>query len=213
MVIANNALLKGARGRLGGVVFQPWGDKVIVRSAPTRRKVPASKQSGLQQLTRFNFKNATIYAKEVTRDPEKKAYYARKAKVIGVRSAYSAAISDFMRGLTIESVDTRGFKGKVGGQIKVTVRKKDFAAKEVTVSLKTIAGKMIEQGKAAMHSNGAWIYRNCAGTMEPVVVVEVEALNWNGGCERKTSSLVLGNGARRCTAGRPDNATLPTSLQ
>lgn len=194
MVIANNALLKGARGRLGGVVFQPWGDKVIVRSAPARRKVPASKQSGLQQLTRFNFKNATIYAKEVTRDPEKKAYYARKAKVIGVRSAYSTAISDFMRGLTIESVDTRGFKGKVGGQIKVTVRKKDFAAKEVTVSLKTMAGEVIERGKAVLDSNGAWIYRNRVGTVERVVVVEAEAVNRNGCCETKAVTVVVRGG-------------------
>jgi hypothetical protein len=110
MVIENNALLKGARGSLGGVVFQPWGDKVIVRSKPAKRKVPVWKQSQLQQLTRMNFKDATVYAKAVTRDREKKAYYARKAKAIGVRSAYSAAISDYMRGLTIEAVDTRRYK-------------------------------------------------------------------------------------------------------
>jgi hypothetical protein len=191
MVIANNALWKGARGSLGGVVFQPWGDKVIVRSKPTFRKVPVSKQSHLQQLTRFNFKNASLYAKEVTRDREKKAYYARKAKVIGVRSAYSAAISDYMRGLSIESVDARRYSGKAGGLVKVTVRKKDFAAKEVNVTFKTMAGEVIERGKAAMASNGAWIYRNQAGTAERLVVVETEAINWNGSCERKTSTLVL----------------------
>jgi hypothetical protein len=173
MVIANNALLKGARGRLGGVIFQPWGDKVIVRSEPTFRKVPAWKQSRRQQLTRMNFKHATLYAKEVTRDPEKKAYYARKAKAIGVRSAYSAAISDYMRGLTIESVDTRQYNGKIGGQIKVTV------------------GEIIERGKAAMDSNGAWVYRNQVGTTEQMVVVEVEAVNRNGCSEKKTNTLKI----------------------
>jgi hypothetical protein len=191
MVIANNALLKGARGRLGGVIFQPWGDKVIVRSEPTFRKVPAWKQSRRQQLTRMNFKHATLYAKEVTRDPEKKAYYARKAKAIGVRSAYSAAISDYMRGLTIESVDTRQYNGKIGGQIKVTVRKKDFAAKEVNMSFKTTVGEIIERGKAAMDSNGAWVYRNQVGTTEQMVVVEVEAVNRNGCSEKKTNTLKI----------------------
>jgi hypothetical protein len=63
----------------------------------------------------MNFRDAAVYARTVTRDPEKKAYYARKAKVIGVRSAYSAAISDYMRGLTIESVDTRRYHGKANG--------------------------------------------------------------------------------------------------
>jgi hypothetical protein len=191
MVIANNALLKGARGKLGGVVFQPWGDKVIVRSEPTLRKVPVWKQSRRQQLTRLNFKNATLYAKEVTRDREKKAYYARKAKAIGVRSAYSAAISDYMRGLTIESVDTRRYTGKAGGQIKVTVRKKDFAAKAVNVVFKTMEGEIIERGTAVMDSNGAWVYRSQVEVLERVVAVEVEAVNWNGRSEKKTTTVVL----------------------
>lgn len=194
MVIANNALWAGARGSLGGVVFQPVGDKVIVRSAPTLRKVPVGKQSRLQQLTRLNFKNATLYAKEVTRDAAKKAYYARKAKAIGVRSAYSAAISDYMRGLSIESVDTRRYTGKAGGQIKVTVRKKDFAAKEVHVGFKTMAGGTIEQGKAVMDSNGTWVYKNLVGTLERAVVVEVEAVNWNGDKARKTWTVAFRDG-------------------
>lgn len=191
MVIANNALWKGARGSLGGLVFQPWGDKVIVRSESRRRKVPVEKQSRRQQLTRMNFKDATVYARTVTRDPEKKAYYARKAKVIGVRSAYSAAISDYMRGLTIESVDTRRYSGKASGQVKVTIRKKDFSAKEVNVIFRTMTGETIERGKAAMDSNGSWIYRNLVGTVERMVVVEIEAVNWNGRIEKKTNTVVI----------------------
>ena len=192
MVIENNALWRGARGSLDGLVFQPWGDKVIVRTKPRVRKVPVWKQSERQQRTRRNFKDATVYAKTVTRDREKKAYYARKAKAIGVRSAYSAAISDYMRGLTIEDVDTRRYNGKVDGQVKVTVRKKDFAAKEVYVSFKTMAGETVERGKAVMDSNGAWVYRNLVATVERVVVVEVEAVNWDGCVKKKTTTVVPG---------------------
>jgi len=94
MVIENNALWKGARGSLDELVFQPWGDKVIVRSKPRKRKVPVWKQSIQQRRTRINFKDATVFAKTVTQNPEKKAYYIKKAKALGVRSAYSAAISD-----------------------------------------------------------------------------------------------------------------------
>jgi hypothetical protein len=72
--------------------------------------------------------------------------------------------------------------------VKVTVRKKDFAAKEVNVSFKTMAGETIERGKAMMDSNGAWIYRNVVGTSEKTVVVEVEAVNWNGRSEQKTNT-------------------------
>jgi hypothetical protein len=191
MVIENNALWKGARGSLDGLVFQSVGDKVIVRTKPRVRKVPVWKQSERQQRTRRNFKDATVYAKSVTRDREKKAYYAKKAKAIGVRSAYSAAISDYMRGLTIEAVDTRRYNGKVGGQIKITVRKKDFAAKEVNITLKTMAGEVIERGKAAIDRNGAWVYKNVMGTMERVVIIDVDAVNWDGGSWNQTSTTVL----------------------
>jgi len=192
MVIANNALWKGARGSLGGLVFQTWGDKVIVRSEPRRRKVPLSKQSRRQQLTRLNFKDATVYAKTVTRDREKKAYYAKKAKALGVRSAYSAAISDYMRGLTIESMDTRRYNGKVGGEVKVTLQKKNFAAREVHISFKTPAGEQIEQGKATQDPSGAWVYKNQVNTSEKIVVLEVQALNWSDRGEKKTRTLELG---------------------
>ena len=192
MVIENNALWRGARGSLDGLVFQSWGDKVIVRTKPQVRKVPVWKQSERQQRTRRNFKDATVYAKAVTRwDSEKKAYYVKKAKVIGVRSAYSAAISDYMRGLAIEDVDMRRYSGKVGGQIKVTVRKKDFAAKEVNVTFKTMTADIIEQGKAVMDSNGAWVYRNLAATAERMVVIEIEAVNWNGKNQNQTNTVVL----------------------
>jgi hypothetical protein len=190
MVIENNALWRGARGSLDGLVFQSWGDKVIVRTKPRERKVPVWKQSERQQRTRRNFKDATVYAKTVTRDREKKAYYAKKAKAIGVRSAYSAAISDYMRGLTIESVDTHRYNGKAGGQIRVTVRKKDFMAKEVNVTFKTTAGEVIERGKATIDSNGAWVYRNRVATGERMVVVEIEAVNWDGGSQNQTSMVV-----------------------
>ena len=166
--------------------------RLIVRSEPRRRTVPFEKQSRRQQLTRLNFKEATVYARTVTRDPEKKAYYARKAKTIGVRSPYSAAISDYLRGLTIESVDTRRYSGKANGQVKVTVRKKDFAAKEVNITIKTMAGEIIEQGKAMTDSNGAWIHKNVKAAPERTVVIEIEALNWNGQAEKKTNTLVLG---------------------
>ena len=190
MVIANNALWKGVRGSLDGLVFQSVGDKVIVRTKSEQKKVPFEKQSRRQRQTRLNFKDATVYAKSVTRwNPEKKAYYARKAKILGVRSAYSAAISDYMRGLTIEAIDTRRYNGKAGGQVKVTVRKKDFAASEVNVIFKTTAGETIEQGKAVMDSNGAWVYRNHVATAEPTLVLEVEAVNWNGHIEKKTHTL------------------------
>ena len=207
MVIANNALWKGARGSLDGLVFQSVGDKVIVRTKAEYKKVPVEKQSWRQQMTRRNFKDAAAYAISVTRwNREKKAYYAKKAKIIGVRSAYSAAISDYMRGLTIESVDTSRYTGKVGGKVKVTVRKKDFAAKEVNVTLKSGAGEVIERGKAVMDSNGAWVYRNVVGDsgipgfqnskipnsrLERTVVVEIEAVNWDGRVERKTNTIQL----------------------
>jgi hypothetical protein len=78
----------------------------------------------------------------------------------------------------------------------VTVRKKDFAAKEVNVTFRTTSGEVIERGKATIDSNGAWVYRNLAATGERVIVVEIEAVNWDGCVEKKTSTWEVVGGTR-----------------
>jgi len=185
MVIANNPMIQGARGKLSGVVFYPYGNKTIVASRPTRKKIPLEKQSEAQRNTRLNFQAAAYYAKTIIQDPEKKDYYTRKAKAVGVRSAYSAAIADYMRGLAIESVDMRRYTGQPGGRVSITVRKRDFAAQEVNVTIKTETGEVVERGRAVKAPNGAWVYQNVAAFPGREVVLEMAAVNCNQRVVRK----------------------------
>ena len=54
-----------------------------------------------------------------------------------------------------------------------------------------MAGEVIERGKAAVDGNGAWVYRNLVETGKRVVV-EAEAVNWNGVVVRTTSTVGIG---------------------
>ena len=115
-----------ARGGLGKVVcFKQMYGKTVMTNYPRKVEIPREKQSAAQRGTRDNFRDASAYAKQVLKDPAQKAYYEKKKKQLGLYSAYQAAITDYMRKLRLESVNMKKYTGKVGGQIMMTVRKKD----------------------------------------------------------------------------------------
>lgn len=120
--IPTTSPLYGAQGLVGGLLFRTVGGKTVVSAYEGPRK--KRKQSELQQLTRSRFAEATRYAKGIMRDPVKYEYYKKKAKKLGVTSAYTAAITEFMRKprvegcLTTISPPTRSSSGgqsRIGG--------------------------------------------------------------------------------------------------
>jgi hypothetical protein len=52
----------------------------------------------LQRGTRITFREATVFAKRVLKDPVRKAYYQNQARELKLPNAYTAAITEFMRG-------------------------------------------------------------------------------------------------------------------
>lgn len=95
-IVSRNCLLNGMKGVIGGLVFRRMNGKTVVsRHVPRLKK--QQNVSALQQQTRTTFAEATRYAKVVTRDPVRYAHYKALAKKLKLSSAYTAAITDFMR--------------------------------------------------------------------------------------------------------------------
>jgi hypothetical protein len=152
----NNPLTKGLSGMVGKqIVFRTWNGKTFVSVAPKKPK----RQSPVQKENRTKFKRATVYAKNMMKDPVKKAEYMEISKKLQLPNAYTAAITDYMRNPEIEELDLANYSGKAGEEIKVTVSKKDFDIQEVEVIVVDKNGEVIEEGKAKKTVGTEWIYK------------------------------------------------------
>ena len=127
--LSKNSPLNGISGTLGGdLLFSQMGGKTIVSMKPQTCK----KSSSAQKKTRGKFKEATEFSKAQMKDPARKEYYRKIAKRLKLPNAYTAAITEYMRGPVVDHV--RLEQGK-GGKLKLNVRadKKGFKIKEVKV--------------------------------------------------------------------------------
>ncbi|MBT1701987.1 hypothetical protein [Chryseosolibacter indicus] len=141
--LQTNTLLKGFSGSIGKFVIKRVGNKTILTHKPRQ----TGKQSEKQRQNRLKFKAASVYAKHLLQDPQKKAYYLKKAKKLNLTNAYTAVITDYMRKGEIKEISTKS-NAKKGGTVKVKVFKKHFAINKVSVSIYNEQGKFVETGMA-----------------------------------------------------------------
>jgi hypothetical protein len=96
--LASNSPLHGMTGRVGNLVFKFYRHlnngkgKVVVTRDPDMSSVKASP---LQKLQREVFAEAVAYARNVKRDPEKKAAYEKMRKE--GQTVFNAALSNYMK--------------------------------------------------------------------------------------------------------------------
>lgn len=154
-ILAATSPLYGAQGLVGGLLFRTIDGRTVVSSYEARSQ---KKESALQRRTRSRFAEASKYAKVVLRDPVKREYYRKKAKQLRLTSAYTAAITDFMRQGKIEHVDTSKLARK--GQLTIKANKRGLDLTEITVRLITKDGKEVARGKATPRTHGTWAYRH-----------------------------------------------------
>jgi|GEM_PF-3822787 hypothetical protein len=102
-IVANNDLTRGLRGRVGKwLVFRMVRGKTIASHAP--KKPDPRKQSAAQRLTRSTFRDASAWAVRILMDPVKKQYYADIAKAQALPNAYTAAVREYMREVTVRRI-------------------------------------------------------------------------------------------------------------
>jgi hypothetical protein len=154
-IIHANPVTIGLSGSLGHIVFKQLRGKTILANKPRQTK----KQSEQQRENRSRFKAAAFWAKCVMLDPEKKAYYWRKAKKLKLPNAYTAAVCDYMRKGEIKEIDTRQYKGNAGDVIRVKINKKDFNINKVELTLLDAHGKVIESALATRKDEHTFFYK------------------------------------------------------
>lgn len=137
------------------IVFRSWNGKTYISAAPKKPK----RQSPIQKENRSKFKRATMYAKNMMKDPAKKAEYKEIALKMQLPNAYTAAITDYMRNPQIEAVDLVNYSGKADEEIKVVARKKDFQLQEVEILITDDNGEVLEEGRATKGLGNEWTYR------------------------------------------------------
>jgi hypothetical protein len=145
--LKNDKLLKGLRGKVGGLVFRLMPDgSTVVSKAPTRRK----KKGTPAQMAYRNgtFKDRTQWAKMAQHEY---AIYAQLAADRPMITAYNMAISDAAHPPVIHQVLRKN------GRILVNAWD-DVMVAGVKVTVRDGQGKLLEAGDAIQQEKDWWEY-------------------------------------------------------
>lgn len=157
-IVDENLLTKGFRGRIG--------DEIVFRQVKTRTgefttrfsKRPRKKAevTAGEVAQRSVFRAATTYARTKLLYPDIKADYEARAKMAGLKSAYLAAMTDYLKKPSITTIDTEYYHGVVSDVIWL-ISLDDFKIQKMTVTLQRADGSEIETGDAVLDA-GRWKY-------------------------------------------------------
>jgi hypothetical protein len=163
--INDNLLVRGARGNIGKqYVYKKRGENTHIARMPSidKNATPTEKQVQVREL----FSAASLYAKGAISDPDLKREYRKKAS--SENTAFNIAFRDYLKAPVVKSIDTGNYKGVPGSTIVITA-KDDFRVAEVTVSIRTAAGVLVEEGKAVLNpiDRNKWIYSAMQNNSSP----------------------------------------------
>lgn len=142
--IKNNAATSGFSGKLGNdITFRQVDGKTIFAKRTLSSAAPSEKQ--LQVRSRFS--EATQFASAAIDNPQALLEYSALASILDVKSAYLAAVIDYLTPPEIGAVFVANYKGHVGDEINITP---DIPVKltQVTVSIHNADGTVLEAGDA-----------------------------------------------------------------
>jgi hypothetical protein len=149
-----NALVNGFSGKLGNAVLRRRGGRTYIAQRPKERTEMSDKQKAHQE----KFRRAAAYAKGRMLDPVAKAEYENLAKQKEFMSAFSVAVTDYLKQPKIESVKTDGYTGELNDAIAVKALD-DFKLVGVKVTITLPTGVVHETGNATFDSvNLDWKY-------------------------------------------------------
>ncbi|AEW03339.1 hypothetical protein A4D02_04795 [Niastella koreensis] len=187
--VKDNLLVRGASGNVGKqFVYRKRGkDTFITRMPETNKNAKPTEQ---QEKVREQFLAASGYATSAIADPKIKAQYQKKAKAKSGITAYNVAFRDFLKAPVVKKTGTEKYNGTTGSQIVITAID-DFRVIEVTVSIKTAAGVLVEEGSAILNPlhRDEWIYtatQNNAALTGSVILATAKDLPGNKGTMETT---------------------------
>ena len=176
------------RGALGEIVFREVNGKTIV----SRKASPSGEPTANQLAHRERFKDAAAYGKTVIANEVLSALYeeAAKAKKITI---YLAAITDYIKAPSIQSVDLSTYNGHVGSLIQVHAND-DFGLTKVHVSITNSQGMPLENGDAVESTDtpNLWVYTAKFNVpADTLVMIRVVATDLPGGTAVQEESKQL----------------------
>ena len=139
-----NIITKGFRGKYNDdLVFRKVDNETIFSRRSVSGKAPTEKQ--LAARARFN--RASLYASSAIAHPQRSLDYKVMAELQGLKSAYLAAVTDYLTLPEIAETFTDEYHGNAG-DIITFVAKEKFKIVDLTVTIMNAAGVVIETGKA-----------------------------------------------------------------
>ncbi len=160
--IKNNVVTKGFSGQFGDeLVFRQLDKKTIFARKGISTKAPTAGQVN----TRNKFTDAAYFATAALDNPISMEDYTQMAQLQGLKSAYVAALTDYLTAPEIGKVYTALYKGKVGDMINIS-SKSPFKITEIDVTILAPNGTVLESGKAEQN---LLRYRYVATVANPTV--------------------------------------------
>jgi hypothetical protein len=150
----DNYVIMGLSGTVGKLLtFRQRGRKTVVQKY--RRPTSIAPTKKLKSV-RANFASCIAYAKTVVKNPAVKAMYQAAAK--DGQTAFNVATSDALNPPKLTNIDATAYHGKIGDTINIQATD-DFKVAEVTISIHSAAGELIEPGTAHQQSDtDDWLY-------------------------------------------------------
>ncbi len=131
-IIKSNVIVKGSSGMFGkSIVFKQIRGKTVMCNRPQKARTESKRQKD----NRDRFRQASQWAKNILLEPEKKAYYEKKARKLKLPNAYTAAIADYMRSADVKQVN------QYAGRTTFFIQKKDFDLAQVDLVLNKDSGE------------------------------------------------------------------------
>jgi hypothetical protein len=151
--IKNNVATRGFSGKLGeDITFRQVDGKTIFAKRTLTEVAPSARQKEV----RLKFAEASQFASAAIENPQAGHEYKIMAELQGFKSAYVAALTDYLSLPEIGGVFTNSYQGRIGDMITIT-SKVPYKITEINVSILQADGTVLESGKAVA-SELKWRY-------------------------------------------------------
>lgn len=151
--VKENLLTKGFSGRIGDeIVFRQVNGRTTFGKRPRKRETFTPNQEAHQS----KFQQASYYARTTLINPVQRELYEQAAKTDALKSAYVAALTDYLVEPKILSINAVGYKGTVGEAI-MFIAAHNFKVVEAVVTIKRADDTVVETGPATLQEFG-WLY-------------------------------------------------------
>jgi hypothetical protein len=145
--VKNNIVTKGFSGKYSKeLAFRQLDNQTIFTRPPEITAEPTARQLEI----RDKFSEAALFAAAALENPQASLEYKLMAEVQGLKSAYVAAVTDYLTMPEIGSVFATSYKGVPGDAVNIKPRV-PYKVIDIDVTIVDADGAVVESGKAVLN--------------------------------------------------------------